>query len=108
MRFRPTQDYILVLPIERKQSETLAVVSGEKNTRGKVVAVGPGKKNPKTGRIKPLDVKVGDVIAFGDGTKTLDFFPSYFEADEAGKPPVQYRILQEADICFIDPQAVAA
>ena len=35
----------------------------ERPTRGKVLAVGPGKKNDK-GEIIPMSVKVGDVVLF--------------------------------------------
>lgn len=88
---RPTQDYIVVLPIERKQSEVLEVVSHEKQCRGKVMAVGPGKhiKN----RLQPLDTRVGEIVGFGDGN--FDFYPRY---EENG---IVYRIIQEADIVGI-------
>lgn len=92
VKFRPRQDFILVKPIERKQSEVLAVVSYEKYCRGEVVAVGPGKRDKK-GHIKPLDAKPGDVIAFGDGGSMIDnCFPEYREDGAL------YRIIQEADI----------
>lgn len=91
---KPTQDYLLVKPIERKQSEILQVISSEKFTQGEVVAVGPGKKNRK-GVIQPLTVKPGDFITYGDVNKGYDFYPTYIERG------ISYRILQEADICFV-------
>ena len=42
----------------------------EKPTRGKVLAVGPGKRN-KQGERVPLDVKIGDVVHFGN--RFIDF-----------------------------------
>lgn len=38
----------------------------EQITHGKVVAVGPGKRHPKTGVRLPMDVKPGDYVAFSD------------------------------------------
>ena len=95
--FRPTQDYILVLPVERRQSAVLEVVSNEKYTQGTVVAVGPGKRSKK-GVIQPLTVQPGDFITYGDLDRGYDFYPKYSEHG------VTYRVLQEADVCFIaDP-----
>lgn len=98
--FRPTQDYILVKPLARQHSSILEVVSYEKYSRGLVIAAGPGKcltmYGHETDRIAPLDVKVGDYITYGQANGSLDnLWPSYEESGET------YRILQEADICFI-------
>lgn len=99
VNFRATQDYILVLPAERKQSDVLHVVSNEKYTQGTVIVVGPGKKDKK-GRIRELTVKPGDFITYGDINRGYDFYPTYIEGG------VIYRILQEADIAFIvEPDA---
>ena len=99
VRFHPRDDYILVRPIDRYQSDRLLVVSNEKYTQGTVVAVGPGKRSKK-GVIHPLTVKPGDFITYGDLNRGYDFYPTYFENG------VAYRILQEADVCFIaDPEA---
>ncbi len=96
-RFQPRFDYILVRPVERKQSDVLHVVSHEKFTQGTIVAVGPGKPD-KRGRIRPLDAKVGDFITYGDLQRGYDFYPLYVEDG------VTYRILQEADVAFVaDP-----
>lgn len=92
--FNPRHDYILVRPVQRKQSDTLHVVSNEKFSQGTVVAVGPGKPDKK-GRIRPLDAKPGDFITYGDINRGYDFYPTY---EEDG---VTYRILQESDIAFI-------
>lgn len=96
---KPTQDYILVQPVKRKQSDILEVISGEKYTQGTVIAVGPGKVDKK-GRLRSLTVKPGDFITYGDINRGYDFYPKY------EKDGVTYRILQEADICFIaEPEA---
>lgn len=96
VKFRPSQDYILVEPLEREHSCALAVVTHERHARGRVVAVGPGKKDKK-GRICRLDTRVGDIVHFGDGGKTLDtMFPTYIENN------VLYRVIQEQDVCYIE------
>lgn len=93
MPFRPSQDYILVRPLERQHSDQLAVITHEKHCRGTVLAVGPGKRDKK-GRLKPLDTKVGETVHFGDGN--FDFYPRFYEGNEC------LRIIQEADVCFVE------
>lgn len=92
--FRPTQDYILVKPIERVKSSIIEVVMTEKPNTGEVIAVGQGREN-KHGKFIPLDVKKGDRIRFGTDQNYLTF-PEYHEAGE------RYVILQEADVCWIE------
>lgn len=97
MPFIPTQDYLLVLPIERKQSDILWTTK-ENYSRGKVIAVGPGKwlkrKNGKeSGHFQKLTVKPGDYITYGDNLDWI--FPVFRENG------IDYRIIQEADITFI-------
>ena len=99
VKFKPLHDHILVRPVERKQSDTLWTPI-EKFNRGTVVAVGPGerlkKKNgAESGTIRPIGVKVGDFITYGD----LDWiFPKYIEDG------IEYRILQDKDVTFIVDQ----
>ena len=112
MPFKPLQDYILVYPIKRKQSDALQVFSHEKYGRGVIIAVGPGERLTRkfmesqsreggnririeeTGHIRPMEVSPGDFIIYGDGT--LDYmYPIYFEEG------IEYRILQDKDICFV-------
>jgi len=97
---KPRADYLLVLPLERQHSETLAVITNEKHCRGTVIAVGPGKRD-KRGNLKPLDAKPGDIIAFGNGS--FDFYPRY--VDPATN--TLYRIVQEADVAFVEQPDVA-
>lgn len=96
---RPTQDYLVVQPVKRVQSALLEVISQEKYTQGTVIAVGPGKFDKK-GRLRPLTVKPGDFITYGDIVRGYDFYPVYAEEHLDGTI-TEYRILQEADICFI-------
>src|SRR6185436_8856252 len=90
------RDHILVQPIEREHSQIIAVISHEKHARGIVIAVGPGKRD-KRGRIQPLDAQPGDIVHFGDGTKTLD--NCYAKVVDGAKI---YRVIQEADVAYIE------
>src|SRR5258707_11501217 len=73
MKIRPLQDRIVV-----KRSESDSKTKGgiiipdtakEKPIEGRVVAVGNGKVL-KDGKVRPLEVKVGDVVLFGKYTGT--------------------------------------
>ncbi len=88
----PTQDYIVIKPLTRKQSDILHVISDEKHCRGEIVAVGPGKEGKK-GNLIPMVSEVGQIVAFGNGE--FDFYPKHWDGLEC------YRVIQEADICFV-------
>jgi len=68
MALRPLHDRILVerLSEDEKTAGGLYIpeTAKEKPQRGKVVAVGKGKV-AEDGKIRPLDVKAGDVVLFG-------------------------------------------
>ena len=68
MSLRPLHDRVIV---ERQEQETktasgivLPEAAVEKPDMGKVIAVGNGKIL-EDGKVRPLDVKVGDTILFG-------------------------------------------
>lgn len=68
MQIKPLSDHILIEPIkeeERTKTGILLPETAEKERpeQGKVVAVGPGKKNSKGEFIK-LEVKAGDTVLF--------------------------------------------
>ncbi|MGK2897040.1 MAG: co-chaperone GroES [Candidatus Makana argininalis] len=70
MNIRPLHDKVI---IERKDVETKSsggiVLTGsaaEKSTHGKVLAVGKGRVLDN-GKIRSLDVKIGDIVIFNDG-----------------------------------------
>ena len=67
-RVRPLQDRVIVKRVEeREQRSSGGIVipdtAKEKPQEGKVVAVGPGRR--EDGKVLTLDVKVGDRILFG-------------------------------------------
>jgi chaperonin GroES len=65
---KPMNDYVM---IDRPRSEDmignihLPTMSGRKKpTEGVVIAIGPGRKNKKTGQREPMQCKVGDRVYF--------------------------------------------
>jgi chaperonin GroES len=74
--FRPLHDRVLVRRVEAEEKTPGGILipdtAKEKPIEGEVLAVGPGARD-ETGRIIPLDVKVGDRVLFGKwaGTDVL-------------------------------------
>ena len=68
MNLRPLQDRIIVKRVEEETKTAgglfIPETAKEKPQRGKIVAVGNGKKT-EDGKVLPLDVKVGDKVLFG-------------------------------------------
>ena len=67
-RVRPLQDRVIVKRVEEKEHRSAGGIiipdtAKEKPQEGKVVAVGPGRR--EDGKVLTLDVKVGDRILFG-------------------------------------------
>jgi chaperonin GroES len=67
IKLRPLEDRILVEPIEQDEKTSggilLPETAKEKPQQGKVLAVGPGKRDDK-GKIIPVDVNVRDTVLF--------------------------------------------
>jgi chaperonin GroES len=82
---------IKVLDSEEKTSGGIIIpdTAKEKPQEGEVVAVGPGAMND-TGKLAPMDVKVGDIVLFGKWSGT--------EVKIDGK---EYSIMKESDIMGI-------
>jgi len=83
MKIRPLHDRVVVKRLEGENKTAGGIVipdtAGEKPDQGEVMAVGNGKIL-EDGKVRPLDVKVGDRILFGkysgqtikmDGTEYL-------------------------------------
>ncbi|HFB98236.1 MAG TPA: co-chaperone GroES [Bryobacterales bacterium] len=68
MTFRPLHDRVLVRRIEEENKTPGGIIipdtAKEKPQQGEVLAVGPGARD-ETGKLVPLDVKVGDKVLFG-------------------------------------------
>ena len=67
MKIRPLDDRVIVRRMEEEQKTAGGIIipdtAKEKPQEGKIVAVGPGKRDGDGKRI-PLDVKEGDRILF--------------------------------------------
>ncbi|MEN6620436.1 MAG: co-chaperone GroES [Smithella sp.] len=90
MKFKPLHDRILVsrFDVAEKTSGGIFIpeMAKEKPLEGKVIAVGPGKRDDEGNYITP-DVKVGDRVIF-----------YRYGASEIKLDDKEYVILKEADI----------
>ena len=68
MKIRPLHDRVMVKRLEEERTSPGGIVipdtAAEKPVQGKIIAVGKGKIL-EDGKVRPLDVKVGDKILFG-------------------------------------------
>ena len=68
MQIRPLHDRVIVKRLETERTTAAGIVipdnAGEKPDQGEVLAVGPGRRD-ETGKLVPMDVKVGDRVLFG-------------------------------------------
>ena len=68
MKLRPLHDRVIIkrLDNETKTASGLVIpeTAAEKPDQGEILAVGTGKKDD-SGKVIPLDVKVGDRVLFG-------------------------------------------
>jgi len=68
MKIRPLHDRVVVKRLEEERKSAGGIVipdnAAEKPDQGEVIAIGNGKLL-EDGKLRPLDVKVGDRILFG-------------------------------------------
>jgi len=73
MKFRPLHDRVVVRRVESETKSAGGIIipdtAAEKPQQGEVLAVGPGARD-ETGKVVPLDVKVGDKVLFGKWSGT--------------------------------------
>ncbi len=66
-KVRPLSDNILVDPVEKETTLPSGIVlpdtAKEKPQQGKIISVGPGKRDEDGDRV-PMDVKVGDIVMY--------------------------------------------
>jgi chaperonin GroES len=66
-KFRPLHDRLLVQRLDEEQKSRGGIIipdtAKEKPQRGRVLAVGPGRRDDK-GELVPLDVRAGDTVMF--------------------------------------------
>ena len=94
MEIKPLGDRILLKPLEAEEKTRGGIVlpdtAKEKPQEGKVVAVGPGKVL-ESGKVQPVEVKVGDVVLYG----------KYSGTEVATKDGEEYLIVREEDIVAV-------
>src|SRR2546425_11093862 len=90
MKFRPLHDRVVVKRIDAEDKTAGGIIipdtAKEKPQQGEVTAVGPGGRD-ETGKLIPIDVKVGDRVLFGKWSGT-----------EVKLDGVEYLIMKESDI----------
>ncbi len=90
MKFRPLHDRVVIERIDAEAKTAGGIIipdtAQEKPQQGKVTAVGPGGRD-ESGKLIPVDVKVGDRILFGKWSGT-----------EVNIDGVEYLIMKESDI----------
>jgi chaperonin GroES len=73
MQFRPLHDRVLVRRVETEEKSAGGIIipdtAKEKPSQGEVVAVGPGGRD-ESGKLIPIDIKVGDRVLFGKWSGT--------------------------------------
>ena len=90
MTIRPLQDRILVKRVEEEEKTKGGIIipgtAKEKPVEGEIIAVGNGKVL-EDGKVRPLDVKVGDRILF-----------SKYGGTEVKLDGIEHLIMREDDI----------
>jgi chaperonin GroES len=90
MNFRPLHDRVVVKRIDAEEKTAGGIIipdtAKEKPQQGEVVAVGPGGRD-ESGKLIPIDVKVGDRVLFGKWSGT-----------EVKLDGVEYLIMKESDV----------
>ena len=94
MKIKPLADYVLIEPISQEEKTKGGIflpetAEKERPEQGKVIAVGPGKKND-SGQLIPMTVKPGQTVLF---TK---YGPNEIKVDNK-----EYLIAKEEDILAI-------
>ena len=73
MTFRPLHDRVVVKRIDAEEKTKGGIIipdtAKEKPQEGEVIAVGPGARD-ESGKLVPLELKVGDRILFGKWSGT--------------------------------------
>jgi chaperonin GroES len=73
MKFRPLHDRVVVRRVDAEEKTAGGIIipdtAKEKPQQGEVIAVGPGARD-ESGKVQPLDVRVGDRVLFGKWSGT--------------------------------------
>jgi chaperonin GroES len=99
MKFRPLHDRIVIERIEADAKSAGGIIIPdtvkEKPQQGVVIAVGPGGRD-ESGKLIPIDVKIGDRVLFGKWSGT-----------EVKIDDNDYLIMKESDVMgvLVEPEA---
>jgi chaperonin GroES len=97
MKLRPLQDRIVVKRLEGETQTKGGIIipdtAKEKPIEGKVVAVGNGKVL-NDGKVRPLEVKVGDTVLFGK-----------YSGTEVKIDGVEHVLIREDDVLAVTASA---
>ncbi len=90
MKIKPLGDRVLVEPAKPEEKVEGGIIipdtAKEKPQQGKVIAVGPGKRDD-SGKLIPMDVNVGDRILYGK-----------YAGNEIKIDGKEYAIMDQSDI----------
>jgi chaperonin GroES len=93
LKLKPLADRLVVEPIEREEMTSSGIyvpeTAKEKPQEGKVIAVGPGRKDDQGERI-PMDVAKGDRVLYAK-----------YSGTEVKLEDKKYLILKESDVLAI-------
>jgi chaperonin GroES len=99
MKFRPLHDRVVVERIDPDAKSAGGIIipdtAQEKPSQGEIIAVGPGGRD-ESGKLIPIDLKVGDRVLFGKWSGT-----------EVKLDSVDYLIMKESDIMGVLQETVA-
>jgi len=100
MKFRPLHDRVVIKRIQAEDKTSGGIIipdtAKEKPQEGEVIAVGPGGRD-ESGKLIPIDVKVGDRVLFGKWSGT-----------EVKLEGVDYIITKESDLMGVLVEAGGA
>ena len=73
MKFHPLHDRVVVKRIDAEEKTAGGIIipdsAKEKPSQGEILSVGPGGRD-ETGKLIPIDLKVGDIVLFGKWSGT--------------------------------------
>jgi len=96
MKLVPLEDRVVVRPLEQEEKTPSGIVlpdtAKEKPTKGKVVAVGPGRYDDN-GKLIPMPVSVGDVVVYAK-----------YAGTELKLDGEEYLVMRASDIIGILPE----
>ena len=93
LKLKPLADRVVIEPLDREERTASGIIlpetAKEKPQEGKVMAIGPGRRD-EDGKYVPMDVKEGDTVLFAKYSGTE------IKIDEK-----KYLILKESDILAV-------